>query len=555
MDDYLLKITDLTINAKDKPGDKLVDGASFTLRRNESIGIVGESGSGKSLTALSILGLLPKNLTIRGEILFQHKNKTIDLKNAHEKQLRQIRGNAISIIFQDPLTSLNPAKKCGYQIAEMVTAHFNDTEKEVKNKIEEILKQVRIEDYYRIINSYPFQLSGGQRQRVMIAMALINKPALMIADEPTTALDVTVQKSIITLIKELQHENNNSLIFISHDLGLVRHVADHLIVMEKGKVIESGSRDEIFNNPQHEYTKGLLMCRPTFKTFFRRLPTIADYKNKNVVFTQKTDQSNNSLTETILQVDNINISYSRNKLFRKNIPFQVLQNIQFSVYKGETLGLVGESGSGKTTIGKALLRLISTSNGNIKYHGKDLTAMDKKELKAFRSKVQLIFQDPYASLNPRITAGRAIEEAMRVHGIGQSFRQRKELIIELLENVGLDDKFFHRYPHQMSGGQRQRIVIARALSLKPEFIICDESVSALDVSVQAQVLNLLNELKEKYDLTYIFISHDLAVVKYMSDRVIVLKSGQIMEAGRCDDVFTNPQSDYTRTLIDSVYQI
>ena len=464
------------------------------------------------------------------------------------------------MIFQEPMTSLNPVFTCGDQVAESLQLHKRISFREAKQQAIEWFRKVKLPEPEKVFSKYPHQLSGGQKQRVMIAMAMCCRPSLLICDEPTTALDVTVQKNILQLIKELQEEQKMGVIFITHDLGVVSEIADKITVMYKGEIVETNSVKEIFTNPHHPYTKGLLACRPVFHKKGERLPVVSDFLEKNVSETaasnqkQETRHIEKEKTEILLRVNNLSVWFPVKKnLLGKSLSFtKAVDDVSFEVIKGETLGLVGESGCGKTTLGRTLLRLIEPTSGSIIYNGTDLTKKTINEIKPLRKDIQLIFQDPYSSLNPRLTIGSAINEPLKVHEQFKNEKQQKEKVIDLLEKVNLDRKHFNRYPHEFSGGQRQRIVIARALALNPSFIICDEPVSALDVSVQAQVLNLLNDIKKEFGFTTIFISHDLAVVRYISDRIMVMHKGKIVEQGTADDVYYHPKNDYTKNLIGSI---
>ncbi len=565
MEKELIKISNLTVEFKTDNGThKAVDDISFSLKKGEILGIVGESGSGKSVTSLAIMQLItcPPGKIASGEIIFQKTDKSCqDLLKLTEKEIRKWRGNEIAMIFQEPMTSLNPVMKCGKQVMEAILLHQKINKKEAKAKTIELFTEVLLPKPEEVFNRYPHELSGGQKQRVMIAMSISCKPSLLIADEPTTALDVTVQKTILELLKNLQQKHGMSVIFITHDLGVVAEIADNVAVMYKGKIVEQGNAKSIFNKPQHPYTQGLLACRPKLGMRLAHLPTVNDFMNhtnfKSIEITQAEREYNQHILyeqPPILQIKNISVDFPIQKSWMGKITkyFRAVNNISFDVYEGETLGLVGESGCGKTTLGRSILRLINASSGQIIYKGKDLSLLSNIEMRAFRQKLQIIFQDPYSSLNPRISIGSAIMEPMKVHNIMDSDKARKNRVIEILERVNMNENQFNRYPHEFSGGQRQRICIARALALNPEFIICDESVSALDVSVQAQVLNLLNELKLDFKFTYIFISHDLSVVKFMSDRMIVMKYGEIVEMGEADAIYRNPSSEYTRKLIEAI---
>ena len=557
---------------------RAVNGISFTLNKGETIGIVGESGSGKSVTSLSAMRLIPSppGEISGGEIIF-HKDdgESVDLLKISEEEIRKHRGNDIAMIFQEPMTSLNPVFTCGNQVVEAIMLHQNMNKHEAKDLTIKLFEEVQLPDPERIFSTYPHQISGGQKQRVMIAMAMSCQPSVLIADEPTTALDVTVQKTILQLMQKLQTERDMGILFITHDLGVIAELADKVVVMYKGNIVEQGNVWDIFSNPQHPYTKGLLACRPPLDKRYKFLPTVSDFMKEdedgkmienNITveeFTKDLTIPNSErelkqkelfAKEPILKIKNLKTYFPIRNGFFGGISSHVkaVDNVNFDVYPGETLGLVGESGCGKTTIGRTIIRLEEPTEGEMIYKGKDIAKMDAKELREFRKEVQIIFQDPYSSLNPRMTIGNAIMEPMQVHGILENDEQRKKRVEELLARVNLDPSHFYRYPHEFSGGQRQRIGIARALAVNPKFIICDESVSALDVSVQAQVLNLLNELKEEFGLTYIFISHDLSVVKYMSDRMLVMQDGKIEEMGDADQIYNDPQTEYTKKLIDAI---
>lgn len=542
-----------------------VNHISFELQRGSTLGIVGESGSGKSLTSLAIMGLIPKpNGKIKsGSIVFNISDGgNPDLLQLPEKEMRQWRGKKIAMIFQEPMTSLNPAYRCGKQVMENILEHENVTRHEARKRTLDLFREVMLPDPERTFKAYPHQVSGGQKQRVMIAMALACNPDILIADEPTTALDVTVQKTILELLRTLQKKHSISLIFISHNLDVIAEISKNVLVMYKGEIVEKGTVSEIFNNPQHPYTKGLLACRPPLGERPKRLKVIADFMegkgNEGDTFISKAlrNQQHAKLYsgKPILKAEGINTVFTlkRNLAGKPTKQYKAVNNVTFEVFPGETLGLVGESGCGKTTLGRTLLRLVEPESGNTLYNGIQVNDLKSDELRALRKKLQIIFQDPYSSLNPRITIGEAIIEPMRIHKLHANDNSRKAKVSELLQKVGLEASHYGRYPHEFSGGQRQRICIARALAVEPEFIICDESVSALDVSVQAQVLNLLNDLKKEFGLTYLFISHDLSVVRYMSDRLMVMKNGEIQEMGESDEVFTNPLSEYTRILLDAI---
>lgn len=622
---------------------KAVNDVSFTLHKGETIGIVGESGSGKSVTSLSVMRLIPTppGRIASGEIIYHGTNGEVDLLKCSERQMQEYRGKDIAMIFQEPMTSLNPVLTCGEQVAEAILRHekvpgigkldlffYNNfvviiffavllnlfglfamtgeepnvgmaygyiilgavlfgtalgfylhtsrkLNKVAKLRVIDLFKQVKLPRPERVYKAYPHQLSGGQKQRVMIAMAMSCNPNILIADEPTTALDVTVQKTILDLMNDIQVKNNLGILFITHDLGVIAELADRVIVMYKGKIVEQGTVLEIFTNPQHPYTKGLLACRPKLGQRLRKLPTVSDF--------MKTDEQEN-ISEITISMDTLlsnlredpqarkayqDAMYKKEPILRvqdlrtwfpvgksilgKTTDYvKAVDEVSFDVYPGETLGLVGESGCGKTTLGRTILRLIEPHSGKITFQGKDITFISQAEMRPIRKDIQIIFQDPYSSLNPRMTIGEAIMEPMRVHGIKANDTARKNHVVELLERVNMKAAHFSRYPHEFSGGQRQRICIARALALEPKFIICDESVSALDVSVQAQVLNLLNELKTEFGFTYIFISHDLSVVKFMSDRMIVMNRGLIEEMDFAERIYAEPKTEYTRKLINAI---
>ncbi len=547
-----------------------VSNVSFSINKGEILAIVGESGSGKSVTALSLLQLLPPQAVITGKLLLQQKQGVIDL--LVNPSASNIRGKDVAMIFQEPMTSLNPVLTCGQQVIEVICLHQQVSQKVAKEKTIQLFEKVKLPDPGNIIHRYPHQLSGGQKQRIMIAMAISCNPSLLIADEPTTALDVTVQKNILVLLKQLQQETGMGVIFITHDLGLVADVATNVAVMYKGEIIEQGITKEVLQNPQHPYTKALLLCRPANHQRGERLPVINDFfngaekvnfKNDGLAITNtisdsapiKLIQNKEEVPEQpVLQVKQLTISYPGKKVFlrQRPQPFVAVNGVSFNVAKGETVGLVGESGCGKSTLGRAILQLVPVTSGNIILNGKEIAGLQKDELATLRKGLQIVFQDPYGSLNPRLMIGDAIMEPLKVHGLLPSNKARKEKTIALLEKVNLNASHYNRYPHQFSGGQRQRICIARALALNPSFLIFDESVSALDVSVQAQVLNLLNDLKKEFGFTSIFISHDLSVVRYFSDRILVMNKGKIVEEGLSDDVYFSPQNEYTKKLIASV---
>lgn len=553
----LLTVKQLSIFFGNKKSrKKVIHDISFDIAENEILGVVGESGSGKSVTSLAIMGLLPKHTSlVEGEIIFEDKN----LVKENDKALQILRGNEIAMIFQEPMSALNPSLTCGFQVSEILRQHQKISSSEAKKETLALFDKVKLPRPNEIYNSYPHQISGGQMQRVMIAMAISCKPKLLIADEPTTALDVTVQKEIILLLKELQKETEMSLLFISHDLGLVSEIADRVLVMYQGDIVETGRVVDLFKAPKHEYTKALLAARPTLDVRLQKLPTISSIADKSFKPLEVTSQQRALKHKKIytqkplLEVLNLKKEYYSNAgLFKSKSVVTAVNEVSFEVFEGETLGLVGESGCGKSTLGKTILQLEKATAGSVKYRGKEITTLSSTEIRKLRKEIQLIFQDPYSSLNPRLIIGEALIEPMQVHKIGKSKKERKEKALTLLNRVGLDDSFYHRYPHELSGGQRQRVGIARAVIMEPKLVICDESVSALDISVQAQVLNLLNELKEDFGFTYIFISHDLAVVKYMADQLLVMNSGAIEELGDADEIYANPKKEYTRKLIEAI---
>jgi peptide/nickel transport system ATP-binding protein len=582
--EYILEVNNLQTHFSTDNGIvKAVDNISFKLRKGETVGIVGESGSGKSVTSLSLMRLIkdPPGKIAGGEILFHSPQLgSVDIAQLSNKEMRRIRGNEIAMIFQEPMSSLNPVFTCGDQVMEAILLHQRVSRKAAKQLTIDLFKQVKLPRPEAIFSSYPHQLSGGQKQRVMIAMALSCNPSILIADEPTTALDVTVQATILELLRDLRDQRGTSIVFITHDLGVISEIADRVMVMYRGKIVEQGTVWDIFSNPQHPYTKGLLACRPRLDMKMRVLPVVSEFMHtdsEGVMSEKETPQKYYSVGEALLDnfIDEEEIKERQEKLLlqapllevknlhtyfplRRNFFGKVLEyvkavdDVSFSVYPGETVGLVGESGCGKTTLGRTILRLIEPTGGEVIFDGKNIAAYAKEDMRRLRKDIQIIFQDPYSSLNPRITIGEAIMEPMRIHKVLASDAERKARVIELLETVSLRAEHFNRYPHEFSGGQRQRICIARTLALNPRFIICDESVSALDVSVQAQVLNLLNELKEKFRFTYIFISHDLSVVKFMADRIIVMNKGKIEEMGFAEDIYQNPQTEYTRTLVNAI---
>ncbi len=549
----ILKIEKISVYFGDK---QVVKNISFQLKQQQILGVVGESGSGKSVTFLAVLKLLSKKALFKGTVIFENKN----LSEMSEKEFQKIRGNRISMIFQEPMSSLNPTLTCGYQVAEILKTHKNRSNKTAKKEVIALFNKVKLPRADEIFNQYPHQISGGQQQRVMIAMAIACKPTILIADEPTTALDVTVQKEIIDLLKELQQETAMSIVFISHDLSLVSEIADDVLVMYQGKIVEQGNVKQIFKNPTHNYTKALINSKPSLTHRVKKLPTVSDFMDENIDFEEYTTIQREKFHQKIyskkplLEIKNLATYFNTEKkfIFQKNNIVKAVDDVSFNVYEGETLGLVGESGCGKTTLGRTILHLEKATKGAIYYKQNDITTLSKNKLKALRKEVQIIFQDPFSSLNPRIPVGKAIIEPMKVHGIFKSNKECEEEALKILQKVGLNKEHFYKYPHEFSGGQRQRIGIARTIGLRPKLIICDESVSALDVSVQAQVLNLLNTLKEEFGFTYIFISHDLAVVKYMSDQLVVMNQGKIEEIGDADTIYKNPQSSYTKKLIEAI---
>lgn len=584
----LLSVQHLTVDFHAQRGHtRAVADVSFEVGRGEVVAIVGESGSGKSVTSLALLGLLAKPAARieQGTARFaSEKLGEVDLLQLSEAQLQQVRGNDISMIFQEPMTSLNPVLTCGYQVVEALLLHTALTPKEAEARTIELFAEAQLPRPAQIFKAYPHEISGGQKQRVMIAMAMACRPALLIADEPTTALDVTVQAKILQLIRDLRRDYGTAVLFITHDLGVVAEIADRIIVMYRGKVVEQGTVLDIFTKPQHPYTRGLLACRPRLSIGKARLPVVADFMQVDAAgnflarpvavgeeplrtaFAELRTKSDTSKTfpveqklrstaeEPLLQVEDLRVYFPMRKgFFARTTEFvRAVDEVSFAIYPGETVGLVGESGCGKTTLGRALLRLTEPTAGRILFEGTDLAALPAGELRHRRREFQLVFQDPYAALNPMLTVGEAILEPLRVHGVGGSRAEQKARVRELLRTVGLSDDAEQRYPHEFSGGQRQRICIARALALRPKLIVCDESVSALDVSVQAQVLNLLNDLKRELGITYLFITHDLSVARFMSDRLLVMSQGKIVESGPAAEVYANPQHPYTQQLLAAI---
>ena len=593
----LLKVNNLRISfCRDDKWQEAVYGIDFEVLEGKTLGIVGESGSGKSVSNLAVMQLLDRRKSrIESDSIMLEDE---DISHLNDDAMSEIRGKKIAMIFQEPMTSLNPVYKCGFQVMEAFgrqqttdnrqqitvtepvegktegsgtsTGSVAETSQHLKKKVLDLFEKVKLPNPEIIFDKYPHELSGGQKQRVMIAMALLSNPKVLIADEPTTALDVTVQKEILKLLKELQRENGMGMIFITHDLGVVSEIADNVIVMNKGVIVEKGTTRDILNKPQHPYTKGLIACRPPLDYRLERLPVVKEFlegkwrdndqvKNE-LLITDETRQKQHKLLysqEPILKVQNLRTWYPLRKgvFGRTYAHIKSVDDVSFDVYPGETLGLVGESGCGKTTLGRSILRLVEPTSGNVIFEGRDITKLNDKELREYRKQAQIVFQDPYSSLNPRICIGDSIAEPMMVHGIEKDAKKRRERVCHLLEEVGLEASHYQRYPHEFSGGQRQRICIARALAVNPKLIICDESVSALDVSVQAQVLNLINRLKKEFHFTYIFISHDLSVVRFMSDRVVVMYNGKIQEMNEADALFNNPQNDYTKKLIAAICKV
>lgn len=569
MENILLEVNNLTVDFNtEQDSFKAVNGISYSLEKGQCLGIVGESGSGKTVSSLALMRLIPHAGNISGgEIIFNSKKKgKTAIQNLPEKEMRNFRGNEIAMIFQEPLTSLNPVLTCGSQVMEAIMLHQQVSKNESRNRTVELFKKVKLPRPETILDAYPHQLSGGQKQRVMIAMAMSCNPSLLIADEPTTALDVTVQKTILELMKELQEENGMSILFISHDLGVIAEIAEKALVMYKGDIVEQGNILDIFSNPQHPYTRGLLACRPPLDKRLHILPTVKDFldekkthhilSDENIITPEERKATHQKLyaAKPVLKVENLKTYFPiRKGIFGKKADYvKAVDDVSFNIYPGETLGIVGESGSGKTTLGRTILRLIEPTSGNIIYKGNDILKLPAEEMRQYRKKLQIIFQDPYSALNPHLTIGESIIEPMRVHNILNDEKERTQRAIELLERVSMSASQFNRYPHEFSGGQRQRVCIARALALNPEFIVCDECISSLDVSVQAQVINLLSELKKDFGFTYLFISHDISVVKFISDRMIVLYNGKIEEAGDADEIYFNPQKEYTKRLINAV---
>ena len=536
---------------------KAVNSISFDVYENEIVGVIGESGSGKSVTALSLMRLIQfsEKTKFSGTVTY----KGMDIKELSEKEIQSVRGREIAMVFQEPMSALNPSMTCGSQVREILLHHDVVNKKDLNDEVLRLFNSVKIPDAHMAVQKYPHELSGGQQQRVMIAMAIACKPKILIADEPTTALDVTVQKEIIALLSSLQKETKMSIIFISHDLALVSEISNRILVMYKGRIIENGDTNTVLKTPKEPYTKALISAKPKTGKRLKRLPTIKDIlsgSNKLEIITKKEREKRHKKiynSPPILRVENLEkIYFKRYGLFSEKTSFKAIDNVSFKLFEGETLGLVGESGCGKSSLGNAILQLNRATSGSVFYKGKNLHKLSKKDLRHLRKEIQIIFQDPLASLNPRLTIGKAIIEPMVVHKLYNNYSCRKSKALDILEKVGIDKNSFDRYPHEFSGGQRQRIVIARTIAVEPKLIICDESVSALDLSVQAQVLNLLNSLKEDFKFTYIFISHDLAVVKHMSDKILVMNNGRIEEQGDADEVYKNPKQKYTKRLISAI---
>ncbi len=564
----ILEVNDLSVVFHhEKEITTAVEDVSFSLERGETLGIVGESGSGKSVTALSILRLIPypEGEIKKGNIFFRDTHGSVSsLLLLSEKQMQHFRGKEVGMIFQEPMTSLNPVLSCGFQVTEAMRWHLKIGKNEARWRALDWFDEVRLPRPEAIFESYPHQLSGGQKQRVMIAMAMSCNPNLLIADEPTTALDVTVQKTILELMKELQAKHGMSILFITHDLALVSDFADRILVMYKGKVVEEEKTEKLFRAPAHPYTTGLLMCRPPANKRLKILPTITEFlepgiRPMQISEAETTEERKNRhkliySRPPILQVKNLEIEFPSHFSFfgKADVFVKAVNCVSFEVYPAETLGIVGESGSGKTTLGRSILQLIRARSGKIIFDGQEIQELSQKKLRYIRKDIQIIFQDPYSSLNPRLTAGAAIMEPLQMQAQYRGGEERKRRAIELLEMVGLDRVHFSRYPHEFSGGQRQRVCIARTLAVQPRLIICDESVSALDVSIQAQILNLLNKLKNEFDFTYVFISHDLSVVRFMSDRLIVMRNGKIEEIGDADKIYSSPEKEYTRSLLGAL---
>ena len=564
MNHPLLEIKNLRINfLSDDEWHEVVHGIDFDVMAGRTLGIVGESGSGKSVSNLAVMRLLnPKVSKVKADAILM---EGVDIKDFNEKRMAEVRGKRIAMIFQEPMTSLNPVYRCGQQVTEMILQHEKVTKKAARDRAISLFRQVMLPRPEAIFDSYPHELSGGQKQRVMIAMAIACNPKILIADEPTTALDVTVQKEILHLLRKLQQETGMGMVFITHDLGVVAEIADDVVVMHNGEILERGEVSQVLEHPQHPYTQGLLACRPPMKIRLKKLPIVKEFldgqwkggKEQILRELQITDEQRQQhlkelySRDPILKVEGLQTWYPlKIGIFgRVYDHVKAVDDVSLEVYEGETLGLVGESGCGKTTLGRSILRLQEPTGGKVWFDGMEVTALNKADLRAFRKQAQIVFQDPYSSLKPRIRIGEAIAEPLKVHGIETDRKKCRQMVCELLEQVGLEATQYDRYPHEFSGGQRQRICIARALAVNPRLVICDESVSALDVSVQAQVLNLLNRLKKERNLTYIFISHDLSVVRFMSDRVLVMYNGKPVEYNDADELFDHPKNNYTKKLI------
>lgn len=570
MDEKVLEIASLRVSFRHgKEWQPAVENVSFSLFRGRTLGIVGESGSGKSVTSMSVMQLLPTvNCRVdSGNIrFFPSGREAVDLLQLSDEEMRQYRGRHIAMVFQEPMTSLNPVQRCGRQVVEMIRQHESVPFPEARERVLQLFSEVMLPRPEKIFDSYPHEISGGQKQRVMIAMALACHPDVLIADEPTTALDVTVQQTILQLLRTLQERYHIGIVFISHDLGVVGQIADDIAVMYRGQIVEQGDAHQILHNPQHPYTQGLLACKPPLDSRPRRLSTVEDFlARKEGSADQQAERKENHInspkdnfqTTPLLRVRNLDVTYTleRDFLGRPKQQLRAVDGISFDIYRGETLGLVGESGCGKSTLGRAIMQLVEHSAGSVEYDGQPLDRLSARQRRLFSRRVQIVFQDPYSSLNPRLTIGEAISEPLRCHGMSGGAAERRASVLELMQQVGLHPEWYDRYPHEFSGGQRQRVCIARALIMKPELVICDESVSALDVSVQAQVLNLLNDLKERHGYTYLFITHDLSVVKFFSDRIMVMQQGHLVESAPADELYAHPQQPYTRQLIDAIPRI